>query len=295
LRALRAIGILPVFAAGNFGPNPSTSVSPANYPESFAVGATDNNDQLYSGSSRGPSACGENQTIYPELVAPGVNITTTDLYGLYYAASGTSLAAPHAAAALALLLSAFPNLTADQQATALTSGATDLGAVGADNNFGSGRLNVLGGFNLLAGAAGNPTATPTPLPPTPTPTTMPTPEAPTPTPVPSLHIGDLDASTTSTKAGWSAQAAIAVHSGTHASVAGAKVTGSWSGGYTGSGSCTTDAAGRCQVATGSISKKSASTKFTVSGVTLAGYIYQSTSNHDPEVDSNGTAIMVGRP
>ena len=42
LQALRATGILPVFAAGNFGPGTSTSVSPANYPESLAVGAVDN-------------------------------------------------------------------------------------------------------------------------------------------------------------------------------------------------------------------------------------------------------------
>ncbi len=72
VQALRAAGIVPVFAAGNFGPGGSTSVSPANYPESLAVGAVNNADQIYSASSRGPSACGQASTPYPELVAPGV-------------------------------------------------------------------------------------------------------------------------------------------------------------------------------------------------------------------------------
>ena len=39
VQALRAAGILPVFAAGNFGQGAGTSVSPANYPESLSVGA----------------------------------------------------------------------------------------------------------------------------------------------------------------------------------------------------------------------------------------------------------------
>lgn len=149
LQALRAVGILPVFAAGNFGPNGSTSVSPANYPEAFAVGATNNSDQIYSGSSRGPSACGEAQTFYPEVVAPGVNINTTDLYGLYFSTTGTSVAAPHVAGALALLLSAFPNLTVDQQSAALSSTAVDLGPVEPDDTFGAGRIDVLAAYNSL--------------------------------------------------------------------------------------------------------------------------------------------------
>ena len=149
LQALRAAGILPVFAAGNFGPNGSTSVSPANYPEAFAVGATTDSDQIYSDSSRGPSACGEAQTFYPEVVAPGVNINTTDLYGLYFSTTGTSVAAPHVAGALALLLSAFPYLTVDQQSAALSTTALDLGPVGPDDTFGAGRIDVLAAYNSL--------------------------------------------------------------------------------------------------------------------------------------------------
>jgi subtilisin family serine protease len=149
LRSLRAAGILPVFAAGNSGPNSSTSFSPANNPEAFAVGATDGSDAIYSGSSRGPSACGEAQTTFPELVAPGVNIRSSDLFGGYATGTGTSLSAPHVAGALALLLGAFPDALADQQASALQSGAVDLGASGPDNSYGYGRLDALAAYNWL--------------------------------------------------------------------------------------------------------------------------------------------------
>ena len=126
LQALRAAGIVPVFAAGNYGPGPSTSVSPANYPEALAVGNTGNTNVIASSSSRGPSACGEGSTVYPEVVAPGVSVLTTDLFGLYQSVSGTSLAAPHVAGALALLLSAHPGLDASAQSAALTGTSTDL-------------------------------------------------------------------------------------------------------------------------------------------------------------------------
>ncbi|MEZ4615443.1 MAG: S8 family serine peptidase [Caldilineaceae bacterium] len=99
VQAWQAAGIVPIFAAGNYGPGGSTSVSPANYPESFAVGATNNTTSLYAYSSRGPSACGEASTLYPELVAPGMNVKSSDLYGFYTTATGTSLAAPHVAGA----------------------------------------------------------------------------------------------------------------------------------------------------------------------------------------------------
>jgi subtilisin family serine protease len=150
MRSLRAAGIVPVFAAGNYGPGTSTVASPGNNPEALPVGSVDNADALDSSSGRGPSAC--DQSIAPDLVAPGVGIHTTDVWGLYTNASGTSLAAPHVAGALALLLNAFPNLTADRQEAALRSGAADLGAAGPDNDTGSGRLDVLGSYNWLAAA-----------------------------------------------------------------------------------------------------------------------------------------------
>ncbi|MEZ4866170.1 MAG: S8 family serine peptidase [Caldilineaceae bacterium] len=155
LQALRAAGILPIFAAGNGGPYPNTSYSPANNPGAFSVGAINNNNQIYGYSSRGPVTCGGPTTTYPALVAPGVNILSSDLYGLYTYATGTSLAAPHAAGALALLLNAYPDLAVTEQEAALINGAADLGAAGADNTFGHGRLDTLHSYQWLTGNAAN--------------------------------------------------------------------------------------------------------------------------------------------
>jgi len=161
LQSLRAAGILPVFAAGNSGPNAGTSISPSNNPSAFAVGGTDNNDLIYTDSSRGSSSCNEPPTIFPEMVAPGVNIHTTDSSGYYFDATGTSLAAPHVAGGLALLLNAFPGLLAGDQEAALLNSAVDLGAVGPDNDFGYGRLDLLAAYQWLQNY--EPTPTPTPV------------------------------------------------------------------------------------------------------------------------------------
>ena len=147
LASLRAAGILSVFSAGNYGPLSGSSRSPANNPEALAVGATNDADTIYPYSSRGPSPCG--QPVYPQLVAPGVGIHTTDLYGLYADPTGTSVAAPHVAGTLALLLQAFPGMSADRQAAALENSAVDLGAAGADNTYGHGRLDALAAYQWL--------------------------------------------------------------------------------------------------------------------------------------------------
>ncbi len=184
LANLTAAGIVSVFAAGNYGPNAATSVSPANNPDAFAVGGVDNTDAIDTNSSQGPTTCGSSRT-YPDVVAPDVGIPTTDLGGLYTTATGTSMAAPQVAGGLALLLNAFPQLTPAQQRIALTSSAHDLGAPGPDNTFGAGQIDLLAAYNLIASGA-LPTPTPTP-PPTPTPTATPSPTAtntPTPPPTP---------------------------------------------------------------------------------------------------------------
>ncbi|RPJ27589.1 MAG: hypothetical protein EHM33_07475 [Chloroflexi bacterium] len=174
LQALRAAGILPVFAAGNYGPSGNTSRSPANNPAAFPIGNLNDNNMIYSNSSRGPSACLGWAGPYPKIVAPGVTIHTTDLFGAYYDATGTSLAAPHVAGGLALLLSAYPNLSAAEQENALINSAVDLGLiVGPDDTYGHGRLDLLAAFNLL-GNSSTPTATLTDSAATSTPTDTPT-------------------------------------------------------------------------------------------------------------------------
>ena len=160
VQALRAAGIIPVFAAGNAGPSAGSTVSPANYPESLAVGAVNNTGSIYSGSSRGPSACGEPSTTYPELVAPGVKIWTTDVNGLYSERDGTSLSAPAVTGALALLLSTASAPTPVAAEAALRASAVDLGPAGPDNTFGLGRIDVAAAATLLASSGTTTTTQP---------------------------------------------------------------------------------------------------------------------------------------
>ena len=148
IQALRSAGILPVFAAGNFG---SADASPANNPGALAVGSTTSTDAIAADSSRGPSACGEASTTFPEITAPGVGIRTADLLGQYSTESGTSLAAPHVAGALALMLSAHPGLAAVEQEAALEQTAIDLGTPGPDDTFGHGRLDALAAYRWATG------------------------------------------------------------------------------------------------------------------------------------------------
>ena len=181
LQALRAAGILPVFAAGNGGPYSNTSYSPSNNPSAFAVGAIDNNSQIYAYSSRGPSTCGGSNGPFPEIVAPGVDVRTTGLYGTYYMDSGTSFAAPHVAGGLALLLAAYPDLDAGMQEQSLIQSAVDLGGLGPDDVYGYGRLDLVAALNWASTA---PTPTPTPIP---TATSTPVPTA-TPTASPAVNL-----------------------------------------------------------------------------------------------------------
>jgi bacillopeptidase F len=152
VQVLKAAGIAMAFSAGNDGPASSTGNSPANYPESFSVGAVDSAGIVAAFSSRGPSACyGDN---FPVVVAPGVSVRTTDLYlgipgAAYASVEGTSFAAPHVAGAMALLRSAFPGLDVPKLERALARSATDLGTTGPDNDSGNGLLDVNGVYLLL--------------------------------------------------------------------------------------------------------------------------------------------------
>jgi subtilisin family serine protease len=68
---------------------------------------------------------------------------------------GTSAAAPHAAAVVALMLQASPSLTPAQVKTALTNSAIDLGVAGTDNTFGFGRIDALAAVNRAITAVQN--------------------------------------------------------------------------------------------------------------------------------------------
>jgi len=153
IQALKAAGIAVIFAAGNEGPGPSTNISPGNYPESFAVGAIDESLNIADFSSRGPSVC--DRSLYPQVVAPGLNIRTTDItvgniFSNWYATvSGTSFSTAHVSGTLALLKNAFPSLPISELESALTKSALDLGDLGADNAYGYGLIDAFEAYTML--------------------------------------------------------------------------------------------------------------------------------------------------
>lgn len=120
LSALKQAGIAVVAAAGNEGPGCATiSDAPAHHTDSsFVVGAVDHrNGSIASFSSRGPSAF--DGSVGPDLSAPGVSIRSA-IPGTGFGSagwSGTSMASPHVAGAVALLWSARPELRGDVDGT----------------------------------------------------------------------------------------------------------------------------------------------------------------------------------
>ena len=114
VQALYAAGIYIVQPAGNNGPECSTLDLPMNqYPEVTATGAFKINDDIWEYSSRGPALVGHESLVKPDITAPGVDIRSSvpQRWGLYFdGLSGTSLAAPHVAGGVALLISAVPEL-----------------------------------------------------------------------------------------------------------------------------------------------------------------------------------------
>ena len=152
--AWRAAGIFPVFAAGNSGPSCKTMVSPADYPESFAVANHTLGGSIADTSSRGPSTYGDNPYTKPNLSAPGTAVMSSFQNHSWSYLSGTSMAAPHVGGAVALLWACSQLLVGEIDETFRlleeTTGAapTDISCgippSGAGNyTYGYGYLNVL--------------------------------------------------------------------------------------------------------------------------------------------------------
>jgi serine protease AprX len=167
--AQAAAGIMMVSAAQNYGPGCSTVEDPPGiYAETYSVGALNTGtDTIASFSSRGPVTIDGSGRMKPDISAPGTNTrsasNTSD--NAYTIASGTSMATPHIAGAMALLWSAIPSLQnqIDPSRSALNNAAvhintTQCSSTGVPNNvFGWGRVDI-----LAAVTGGTPTPTPTP-------------------------------------------------------------------------------------------------------------------------------------
>jgi subtilisin family serine protease len=164
LEAQRAAGIFPAFSAGNSGSGCGTLGSPGDNPAAFNTGATDANDNIAAFSSRGPDPFHSWFGLYgigPEITAPGVGVRSSIPGGGYAYYSGTSMASPHTAGAVALLYSAEPALigrldeveellrrTAVPRTTTQQCGGVP-GSVVPNNTYGWGRLDVKAAVDLI--------------------------------------------------------------------------------------------------------------------------------------------------
>jgi subtilisin family serine protease len=163
VRSWVAAGIYPVFSIGNSGPGCSTAGSPGDYSLAIGVGSTTSSDVLSDFSSRGP---GSFRSQKPDLVAPGSSVRSAvaSSDGSYSSFSGTSMAAPHVAGALALMKQVAPDLRLLDAYKALLRSArrTGLGnppgvdaCGGRDYNewpnyiYGLGLLDAVGAVNAI--------------------------------------------------------------------------------------------------------------------------------------------------
>jgi subtilisin family serine protease len=192
VEAQAAAGIMMMSAAQNSGPGCSTVQNPPGiYEATYSVGALNTGSDTIAGfSSRGPVTADGSNRIKPDISAPGTNTrsSTNASDNSYANFSGTSMATPHIAGAMALLWNAIPSLrhqltesrdTLNNAAVHISS--TQCGDEGPPNNvFGWGRVDILAAVGGSSSPTPTPTPTTTPIP-TATPTTTP-PPSPTPTP-----------------------------------------------------------------------------------------------------------------
>jgi hypothetical protein len=84
-----------------------------------------------------------------DFVAPGTNILSTTPFNNTGTLTGTSMAAPHVSATIALMKSIKPDLTLSEIYLILQRTAVDLGEPGWNNIYGHGLINPLRSLNVL--------------------------------------------------------------------------------------------------------------------------------------------------
>jgi serine protease AprX len=153
-------GIINLFAASNDGCDGKTNTvapGPNRLPNVLTIAAAEKSDGAGLGTIASFSSCGPQV----DVAAPGVDIWSTMAPSVdgalgghappgpaqnrayYTSLSGTSMATPHAAGIVALLLEANPKLNFKQIRSILTTTAVDYGPQGFDNSWGYGEIDAL--------------------------------------------------------------------------------------------------------------------------------------------------------
>lgn len=142
IREARDAGILTVCAAGNGGK--SSYIWPSDFDECLSVTALSSDGMTPADYS--------DFNVYKDICAPGSGIYSTVYTGDsdYDFKDGTSMAAPVVSGALALLWSAYPQVSIDEMVTAVQATAAPLSEpAGREGLYGAGRLDVDAALSLL--------------------------------------------------------------------------------------------------------------------------------------------------
>lgn len=131
-------GVVVVAAAGNTGA-PNSVMYPAALPKVIAVGSHDSIGSLSPFSSQGPEV---------DVAAPGSNVVSTYPGAQWRFMQGTSMATPHVAGTVALMLGVDRTRSPEQIRALIRSTAVDAGAPGFDDGFGWGRLDTAAALGL---------------------------------------------------------------------------------------------------------------------------------------------------
>lgn len=131
-------GLCIVVAAGNDGTFESI-YTPGVTRDAITVAATDNDDATVWFSAKGPT---NDYSVKPDIAAPGFQIYSAWMNGSYTRESGTSMAAPHVAGAIALIKEVHPDWTPAEIKSAIMGTANN--SVPEDIlHKGAGRIDVL--------------------------------------------------------------------------------------------------------------------------------------------------------
>lgn len=166
IRNLRQAGVFPAIAIGNAPCGPTGTSSPGDIYDAFGVGMTNAGDEVDPGScgavTNWPSSVSAKYDwppsfVKPDASAPGAAVFSSMPGGRWGESTGTSMATPHVAGAVALIRSAQSGLSVDRIEQALESTAwrpASYAGTGPDTGYGAGRIDVHAAVASVLGASG---------------------------------------------------------------------------------------------------------------------------------------------